>query len=542
MSFRFEFIQKDYWPPTAWIAECVESDPVIRVQHGPQVETRGSWFCEAIWDGKFSAGDFDLTDLVFGSGARLRDGRVVFVSSGSTVDRLQFVNTTDKVLVSNSLACLLGVSGTRVVRTFDRYRDVFASIVRGIDLCVRRLPTESDTLELVYFRNLTWDGRRLAQEDKPVSARDFSTFTKYRAFLDSALERITANMRAIERRHRYEMVGTLSSGYDSVTAATLCRDAGMRKAISFQKGVFEEGGSGEDHGAEIAKILNIELSMFDRHSWRAKAFGEVPFIAANSRGIDLFFSAAENSLRGRVLVTGFHGDKVWDKHTRSLGPEIVRGDMSGLSLCEYRLLLGCIHFPLPFMGVQQIRDINALSNSAELAPWDVPGPYSRPICRAIVEQAGVPRGLFGTKKKMASVHLHHGYTLLSEATRAEYHRWLAAEKKEGVWAKCNSDEPKVPSKLVVISKQRFYWLNRVVGNLIGPQPEHVKKRVKKKMAALEVYLARRINLIDFMFPWATEIMANTYRERPNDNGPKISVEPSATSSEISNGRGAELPP
>ena len=53
------------------------------------MEVCDTWFCEAVWDGDYEAGDFDLTDLVFGSGGRLRDERAIFVSSGTTVDRLQ---------------------------------------------------------------------------------------------------------------------------------------------------------------------------------------------------------------------------------------------------------------------------------------------------------------------------------------------------------------------------------------------------------------------------------------------------------------------
>jgi hypothetical protein len=76
------------WPPLAWIALCDRAGGQIRVRHGPGVETRENWFCEAVWAGEFGAGDFDRTDLIAGSGARLREGRLVFVSSGTTVDRL----------------------------------------------------------------------------------------------------------------------------------------------------------------------------------------------------------------------------------------------------------------------------------------------------------------------------------------------------------------------------------------------------------------------------------------------------------------------
>ena len=61
MRLRFRLTLESAWPPLAWIAKCERSDPVITVRHGPQVEVREGWFCEAVWDGKFASGGFDQT-------------------------------------------------------------------------------------------------------------------------------------------------------------------------------------------------------------------------------------------------------------------------------------------------------------------------------------------------------------------------------------------------------------------------------------------------------------------------------------------------
>ena len=141
MKFRFEYIREEKWPPLAWLAECAGSNPVIRVRHGSQVETRDVWFCEAIWDDEFTSGNFDRTDLVFGSGARLRDVQVIFVSSGSTVDRLQFLELHGRTWISNSIACLLAASGVKADVSYERFPEFFRSIIGGIDAYERRLPT-----------------------------------------------------------------------------------------------------------------------------------------------------------------------------------------------------------------------------------------------------------------------------------------------------------------------------------------------------------------------------------------------------------------
>src|SRR4051812_48294900 len=107
---QFDFILIDGWPPLAWAAKCSKTGSVITVYHGKQVETRNEWFCEAVWDNEFESGDFDKTDLVFGSGCRGRGNNAIFVSSGTTVDRLQSISSPDGVWVSNSLTCLLTVT------------------------------------------------------------------------------------------------------------------------------------------------------------------------------------------------------------------------------------------------------------------------------------------------------------------------------------------------------------------------------------------------------------------------------------------------
>ena len=61
------------WPALAWLARLRAGADRVQVLHGPRVETRDQWFCEAIWDGDFAQGDFDRTDRSFGSGARLRE-------------------------------------------------------------------------------------------------------------------------------------------------------------------------------------------------------------------------------------------------------------------------------------------------------------------------------------------------------------------------------------------------------------------------------------------------------------------------------------
>lgn len=433
---RLRYHRRDSWPALAWLARCHPGADVVDVMHGPRVEITPEWFSEAVWDGPYEEGSFDQTDVVFGSGGRVRDGVITFVSSGATVDRLQTLESGDVVWVSNSLPCLLAASGSDVDPAYPHYFRDFSSIRHGLSRYAPLVATSSGAARLIYFNNVTWDGRYLRQVEKPTPVRDFSTFERYRGFLETSLQRLGENLAAPARRLPFRLLGTISSGYDSPTVATLARGAGLRDVISFD----HSGDDDSDSGEEIAARLGLTVTVVPRNGWRAAPLAEVPFLAADAKGEDVYFKSAEASLTGRVLLTGFHGDKIWGKYTTALSPDLVRGDQSGLSLTEYRLHAGFLHCPVPFLGVRQIRDVNRLSRSAALSRWNVPGAYTRPICRRIVEEAGVPREMFGVKKKAASVLFFHGSSFLSSEALAEYLPWL--EGRAEAWRLAGREPPK----------------------------------------------------------------------------------------------------
>jgi hypothetical protein len=335
---RLRFHRIDTWPQLAWLARCRPGAEAVDVMHGSRVEIAPEWFCEAAWDGSYEDGGFDRTDLVFGSGGRVRGGALTFVSSGTTVDRLQVLESNGNVWVSNSLPCLLAASASLLDPVYRHYSRDFESICRGLLRYIPLLATSAGTARLIYFDNVTWDGRGLAKTAKVGPARDFTTFEAYRGFLESSLQHIAVNLAAPARRHPFRLLGTISSGYDSPTVAVLARSAGLGDVISFDRCNEEES----DSGQEIAGQLGLQVRVIPRDGWRVSELAEVPFLAADAKGEDVYFKSAESVLAGTALLTGFHGDKIWGKYTRALGPDIRRGDQSGLSLTEYRLPASCI--------------------------------------------------------------------------------------------------------------------------------------------------------------------------------------------------------
>ncbi|CAN5151988.1 hypothetical protein BH23GEM2_BH23GEM2_11560 [soil metagenome] len=250
---HFRYVEHSGWPRLAWLAKATVGCAEVEVRHGNMVETADDWFCEAVCDGPFEAGDFDRTDLIFGSGARRRSTTVGFISSGSTCDRLHSSQLGDSIWVSNSLACLLTTTGATLDPTASGYATFFESTVKGIREYDRYLPTSLGPVRFTYFNNLNWDGRTLTEVGKPNPSRDFGNFDKYRSFLHASMASVATNMASSARKHAFSMLGTLSSGYDSPAVVALACQHGLTEAIS----ITAARGGHNDSGVEIAKLNRL---------------------------------------------------------------------------------------------------------------------------------------------------------------------------------------------------------------------------------------------------------------------------------------------
>lgn len=497
MRFQFELVPE--WPPLAWLAICKKLNAVIIVLHGGRVETNGNWFCEAVWAGDYVSGDFDLTDIVAGSGGRIRNDEAIFVSSGSTVDRLVSSQVTDSFFVSNSLPCLLSAIEGDVDPSYPNYYQDFLTIIQGIKNYHPFLSTSVGLVRLTYFDNLAWNAGTLEIRPKPIEHRDFSSFERYRHFLAASLAALNKNLTATPRVYPYRMLGTLSSGYDSCTVTALAREAGCSEALCINKA---RGGT-EEEGQTISTFLGIRPLLIERSAWLSSLMPESPFIIGDAMGTDIPFKGSESHLPGRVLLTGYHGDVVWAKEGKTVNEYIVRGDQSGLSLTEYRLQAGFIHCPIPFWGVRQIRDLRALSTSPEMEPWDIPGNYSRTICRRIVEEAGVPRKLFGQSKAASAVLFKE---ILTPASMHDYLRWL--KRRRWDWLKHGRLPPmasdKFEHKFQRVMKQP---LMRKARALLSQTP-FLWRLMADKYPDLDTPTRLRRHL----FPWALEIEKAKYEK------------------------------
>jgi len=488
---RFSFRHIDRWPPLAWLARCLKGSDTCQVQHGDRVEIRRDWFCEAVWPDEFENGGFDRTDLVAGSGARIRDDRVIFVSSGNTVDRLLWLDTPNEAFVSNSLACLIAASGVLIDESYPHFYEDFSSIMKGLHQYKRTISTNAGDIGIQIFDNIEWNGRTLATRIKELQPRDFGNFSNYEAFLLHNLGELSRNISSAGRQHKYRFLATISAGYDSPSVAALAKRVGCTEALCIDRDRFGE----EEKGDVVARSLGMQTTVIPRDSWRELDGAEIPFLAADGDAESVPLATAHSRLEGAVLLTGYHGDKMWAKHTKDLSDNIVRGDHGGLSLTEFRLWAGFIHCPITFWGVRQIRDLNRISNSDEMRPWDVGEDYSRPIPRRIVEGAGVPRGLFGTAKRASAV----GHTeALSPHSLEAYKAWLG--RRRMVWIR----RGRIPPLL----SDRYEDLSQSVRHTVH---ECLKRLPVLWRLAADDALESPSHLRRYVFAWALSILIERYR-------------------------------
>jgi hypothetical protein len=502
------YVAMQSWPKLGWVARCRHDSAEVTVFHGPHVETTPDWFCEAVWAGAYGEGGFDETSLVAGSGGRRRDNNFCFVSSGSTVDRLCTIEHGGATWIANTLVGLLAMVRGWPMRSHPHYLRDFETLAQGLHRYKRLLQTSAGPVQLVYFDNLRWDGRTLSRQAKPPESGQFDSFAAYRTFLSASLAATARNMAAAERRHPYRMLGTVSRGYDSATVLTLAREVGCQEAITLTQARSGESDSGDAIGA----ILGARVTMIDRDAWSSLVMPEVPFFAAESAGEDVVFAPAAPLLANRVFLTGHHGGIVWRLHQTVPGPYLQRGDCGGLSLTEFRLVVGFIHLPLPFWGARRIAEINAIGHSDEMRPWRLGTGYDRPIPRRILEEAGVPRALFGFSKNAVTVNLRSFPQFLTDRSLEDYLGWVRQHRRD--WLS--------RARLPPLASWRWDLFLRRATNWVADRADGVRWRAARVPALSWIAGNRALRYViglkhkplflrRYAFAWAVEKMKARYR-------------------------------
>ena len=396
-------------PKLAWLAILEKNISAIRVVHGAWVETGDDFFFEGAWSSEFGKRGFDSDIFLAGSGAKLKGDTIVFCPPSHTLARINMARRNNLLYISNSFAFCLSASGGGLKKNYPLYFRDFQSIIRGLNRYTRRIRLDTGHIDLFYVDNIAIHNNLDLNPSARRSPPAFSTYSEYYTLLSETLKNLKNNALSNDRNIRYnDVISTISSGYDSTACAALAKQIGCKDAITF---VTARDNKSIDSGYDSAHCLGFSVIEADRLEYKKMTTcPEAEFIATGtaSDGGDLIFAPFEEVLRQKIFVTGFTGDNVWSM--RKLPDRFMsRGDASGSMLEEFRIRVGFVHLPIPFIGAMRHPELREISLSKEMRPWALNQGYDRPIARRIAEEAGIPRGHFGQSKKAVGARMfdHH---------------------------------------------------------------------------------------------------------------------------------------
>ncbi|MBQ5962463.1 hypothetical protein [Massilia sp. ZL223] len=397
---KFVFEEVNTLPAMAWCLKVEAGQSEVTVWHGRAVERFDDFFFEGCWNGELTPAAMLSADICAATGASTCEDALFLACSSNTIGRLCAIKKDNSLWISNSMAFIIAASGEAIRNDFAYYQEDISSVIKGLNKSKKFIPLESGLQVKFYFHcNLKVTKNLnigiMAKKQAPV----FADFSDYRQFLSHGLASLIRNANLPSRAKKFSPLVSISKGYDSVACAVLAKEVGCQDAFTMIDP--ESTDPSVDSGTAIASQLGLSITEYSRVAYKTLGT-EWEFFALGTGGEDCFFAPMESILTNRLFISGFHGDKVWDRNLKKTSNQIIRGDPSGADLEEFRLRVGFIHVAVPFFGCRAHKSIAAISRSEEMASWTVGGIYDRPICRRIAEEAGVNRLSFGQKKQVMS--------------------------------------------------------------------------------------------------------------------------------------------
>lgn len=418
---KYSAINVPALPKNAWIFHHSYHGP--KLFHGSGVHIHDNGFYEGCLVSKSTAGILDMPD-VFATGMTIQKNLWSFVTPSHTLECLYLYRQTNQWSTSNSLA-LLTAYHKLIPPYSSHYGGIFASACLGIDDYQKALfrTNDGEVLRILFDNIDISSAGHYTLRRKPMPP-PFCTFEEYTEYLSETLR--SAFLSAGSGINPYRPLATCSTGYDSASIAALSAKLGCHEAVTLVNAKYGQS----DSGRNIGELLGFKVFEYERSEKVCGSFESVAdFLSTGMGGEDYCYHGFSPMLHGRILLTGFHGDKIWDVNVIP-SQLIKRGDISGSSMQEYRLWNDFIHIPVPMIAARRHPDISAITRSLEMNPYKLNRRYDRPIPRRILEQAGVPRDLFGQHKKATSVPLYRNSHLLIDAAAREEcnnaipHNWI----------------------------------------------------------------------------------------------------------------------
>lgn len=255
-----------------------------------------------------------------------------------------------------------------------------------------------------------------------------------------------------------------------------------------------------DSGEHIAKILGYtKIIMRNANDYKNKKnLVEAQFLCSGEMGTGIVFSAFDDIFPGKVVFFGERGDKIYSKNWPSVNNDFFFDHeiYAGTSLIESRLRAGYIIFPLPLYGADNWESIFKISNSDEMLKFSIGGDYDRPIPRRILEEAGVPRHLFGQKKIGAGFNYRFDNKKRLQARMSSY-----SYKSFRLNYNSKNNLTRLASYIDFLLSNRVYYFNYLLSKL----------RIKYKVPINGINLKGNPYTPLDLFNWSINIMKGYYK-------------------------------
>ena len=149
--------------------------------------------------------------------------------------------------------------------------------------------------------------------------------------------------------------------------------------------------TGDDSGHAIAERMGMICEIRDPKAYLG--YNGMPEAEFASTGYDdeaLVMSSFEGDFRQKLVITGMHGENVWNRisktpsrktYTKWMAVAVPYPNSDTASVSSMSRS--------PILWLHGLPSINRISNSGEMAPWTLWNNYDRPIPRRIVEEKGV---------------------------------------------------------------------------------------------------------------------------------------------------------
>ena len=391
-GLRFEIVRRADLPSMAWALRHESGDDRVQVYAGADVREDADVF----WEGVNPCADAPATVIdhhfPLATGAALRGQELVVFTPGHTLDRVFVIRCNGALYASNSLPFVLRASGTQLDPRCLNYHWTLGA-VRSFR---QYAPLLGGELAIYHTCNVLIDKNNSVRWEPRPLPPDFTTYGEYRAQLDAYIDGIAAAT-AHPANGRYTPISTISTGYDSPAATILSRRIGADTALTIR----DSRAGNADSGEEIAAILGFKVEACARSDYQAAGLEAERLFYFSGIANDVIFYPWRETLRSRLLFTGFKGDEMWDRTLlRPISHWSWDGD--GATMIEMRLRANFVHLPPAYFGAARADRLLAISQSEDMAPWTLWNAYDRPIARRLGEEAGVPRDLFGQSKKMVT--------------------------------------------------------------------------------------------------------------------------------------------